>query len=747
MSSRAGKSVRLWAPLDSRRFKALWAIDAATSSMKSSSRTPVISVLNTWSLSARPTEENRSRSLPSFPHASARPASSRKIPTSRSISCCISTRTPARVSFPRSRPMRPSKTRASSLRRVSLVAVPRGYAIRCFAYWAAARPHHSPNTRHSLKLFDPRRFAPLIETHAVSPTAYKPGSVVSQVEAEVRPVRTLERAARFDLLDHGSREDVPRPQLHLGREVALHVSLPVLVDQIAALAAGGLRDQDARPREARRMELDHLHVLQRHAGAVGEGHAVARLDEAVRREFVHAAAPAGREDRRLPVDRDEAPAPKVDGDHPRADPALDNQARHKILVEPVDVLELHRCLEERMQDVEADLVRRENGALDGHPAERTLAHPAVRVTGPGAAPVFELNDLLRAPSDEELDRVLVGEEVRSFDRVEGVQLEGIVVPQDRGGPTLRGHRVAPHRVDFRHDRDRQIRVRLRRRDRRAQPRRAPTDDHDVVRGPVHEPRNRVGRISFWHIRFATRCRAVSLRTRSVSPTRWQLSRRPAQKPQVARARWSRAMEVVRVEGLGKTYPGGTKALEGVSFSIDRGEIFCLLGRNGAGKTTLLRILATQLKPTVGRASVLGHDVLTDPRAIRPHIAVVPQEARPQMLLSPYDHIFYMCLIRGRSRADAKERTRQVIGDKGRTAVLGTVDEAKGDTGVGMRVIMEPAAGNGSAAPEVLAPKSSEEILAIVERGLREKRKVTFKPASLEDAFIKIVGGSIEVENT
>ncbi len=293
------------------------------------------------------------------------------------------------------------------------------------------------------------------------------------------------------------------------------------------------------------------------------------------------------------------------------------------------------------------------------------------------------------------------------------------------------------------------------------------------------------------------------------------------------------MAVIAVEGLGKTYPGGTKALEDVSFTIDKGEIFCLLGRNGAGKTTLLRILATQLKPTVGRASVLGHDVLSDPKAIRPHIAVVPQEARPQMLLSAYDHIYYMCLIRGRSREDARARTRKVmddlglwehrdklnaelsgglrqrviiamamiadpevffldeptigldplgrrsvwamlrdmtkrgttilltthyldeaeiladhllIVDKGRTAFLGTVDEAKGDMGIGMRVIVEPASGNG-AEREILVPRSDEEILAIVERGLREKRKVTFKPASLEEAFIKIVGGSIESEDT
>src|SRR5207244_9806068 len=89
----------------------------------------------------------------------------------------------------------------------------------------------------------------------------------------------------------------------------------------------------------------------------------------------------------------------------------------------------------------------------------------------------------------------------------------------------------------------------------------------------------------------------------------------------------------------------------------------------------------------------------------------------------------------------------LIVDKGRTVFFGTVEAAKGDNGVGMRVIVEPPAGNGTGPREVLEPRSAEEVLAIVERGLREKRKVTFKPASLEEAFIKIVGGSIEVEDT
>src|SRR6266511_993566 len=116
--------------------------------------------------------------------------------------------------------------------------------------------------------------------------------------------------------------------------------------------------------------------------AVGEGHAVARLDESVRGEFVDAAAAAGGEDRRLRPDRDHAASPEVDRRDADSRAAVEDQRGHEILVEALDLRELHRRLEERVEDVEPDLVRREHGPLDGHPAERPLAHAAVGIAGP-----------------------------------------------------------------------------------------------------------------------------------------------------------------------------------------------------------------------------------------------------------------------------------------------------------------------------------------------------------------------------
>jgi ABC-2 type transport system ATP-binding protein len=83
--------------------------------------------------------------------------------------------------------------------------------------------------------------------------------------------------------------------------------------------------------------------------------------------------------------------------------------------------------------------------------------------------------------------------------------------------------------------------------------------------------------------------------------------------------------VISVSGLSKTYPSGFTALNNVNLQIERGEIFALLGPNGAGKTTLISIICGIANPSAGKVTVDGHDIITDYRAARGRIGLVPQE--------------------------------------------------------------------------------------------------------------------------
>lgn len=83
--------------------------------------------------------------------------------------------------------------------------------------------------------------------------------------------------------------------------------------------------------------------------------------------------------------------------------------------------------------------------------------------------------------------------------------------------------------------------------------------------------------------------------------------------------------VISVQQLNKTYEGGFQALKAVDLDIRKGEIFALLGPNGAGKTTLISIICGLVRPTSGRVLAGGHDIITDYKAARGKIGLVPQE--------------------------------------------------------------------------------------------------------------------------
>jgi ABC-2 type transport system ATP-binding protein len=84
---------------------------------------------------------------------------------------------------------------------------------------------------------------------------------------------------------------------------------------------------------------------------------------------------------------------------------------------------------------------------------------------------------------------------------------------------------------------------------------------------------------------------------------------------------------IEVSGLSRRYggPGGFEAVRGVSFQVERGELFALLGTNGAGKTSTMELIEGLDRPSAGRVRVLGHDPFAERAAVRPRVGVMLQE--------------------------------------------------------------------------------------------------------------------------
>ena len=117
--------------------------------------------------------------------------------------------------------------------------------------------------------------------------------------------------------------------------------------------------------------------------------------------------------------------------------------------------------------------------------------------------------------------------------------------------------------------------------------------------------------------------------------------------------------VIRIEGLHHQY-GDRVALNGVSFDVNRAEIFGLLGPNGSGKTTLFRILSTLMLPSKGRALILGHDVALDPDGVRRQIGVVFQSRSIDVKLTAEENLIHVGHLYGIKGAALLERVKEML---------------------------------------------------------------------------------------
>jgi len=127
-----------------------------------------------------------------------------------------------------------------------------------------------------------------------------------------------------------------------------------------------------------------------------------------------------------------------------------------------------------------------------------------------------------------------------------------------------------------------------------------------------------------------------------------------------------AIEVNRLE---KVYAGKVKALNGIDFNVNDGEIFALLGPNGSGKTTLMRILTTQIKPTSGRASIFGLDVVKKDGEVRKRISYVPQETSVWMDISGFENLLIYAKIYGVPSSYRIKVIREALETMGLDAVV------------------------------------------------------------------------------
>jgi ABC-2 type transport system ATP-binding protein len=118
-------------------------------------------------------------------------------------------------------------------------------------------------------------------------------------------------------------------------------------------------------------------------------------------------------------------------------------------------------------------------------------------------------------------------------------------------------------------------------------------------------------------------------------------------------------ETVEVDGLVVRF-GDVEAVRGISFSVESGEVFGLLGPNGAGKTTTLRVLTTLLRPTAGRASVAGHDVLREALVVRSLIGYVPQAISIDGALTARENLEFYGRVTGVPRRERRELIDQAV---------------------------------------------------------------------------------------
>ncbi len=195
--------------------------------------------------------------------------------------------------------------------------------------------------------------------------------------------------------------------------------------------------------------------------------------------------------------------------------------------------------------------------------------------------------------------------------------------------------------------------------------------------------------------------------------------------------------MIRAEDLRKRY-GDRTALDGVSFSVNAGEIVGLLGPNGAGKTTTLSILSGVIDPDSGRASIATHSLATEPRVARRSLGLVPQSLALYPTLTALENLMFWGRIQGMAARDALKRARELLEEVGLDdRADDQVEEFSGGMmrrlNIACGMIHSPAAIMLDEPTVGVDPQSRGRIFAVVERAAQAGGAILYSTHYMEEA--------------
>ena len=182
--------------------------------------------------------------------------------------------------------------------------------------------------------------------------------------------------------------------------------------------------------------------------------------------------------------------------------------------------------------------------------------------------------------------------------------------------------------------------------------------------------------------------------------------------------------MIDVQDLTKDY-GSRRAISGITFKVERGEVLGFLGPNGAGKTTTMRMIAGFIPPTSGSASICGHDVATEPLAAKTALGYLPEGAPTYGEMTVRGFLDFIADLRGLEGAHRRTRLDYVIGHLQLDGVLEqTVDTLskgfKRRVGLAQAIVHDPKVLILDEPTDGLDPIQKHEVRTLIAEIAREK---------------------------